>query len=57
MGLTVEGPTIEKLVEEVEQAMMKGTTDLQVLKMEFNELQGKISMLAKWLEGESPNLC
>ena len=42
MGLVVEGPTIDKLVEEVQQATMQGTIDLQPLKIEFNSLQAKI---------------
>jgi len=39
MGLIVEGPTTENLVEEVQQEATQGTTDLQVLNLEFHELK------------------
>ena len=42
MGLAVEDPTTENLVNEVQKAMVHGTGDLQVLKMEFCELQANI---------------
>ncbi|MCY6488057.1 hypothetical protein, partial [Actinobacillus pleuropneumoniae] len=38
MGLAVEGPNTNKLVEEVQQDVVQGTTDFPVLKMEFHEL-------------------
>ena len=40
----VEGPTTDKLVEEVQYATAQGTANLQVLKMEFCELQDNIAM-------------
>ena len=57
MVLAVEGPTTEKLVEELQQATMQGIADLQVLKVAFSELQANIIVLAEWLKGDSPNLC
>lgn len=42
MGLALEGTNIEKLVKEVCQFIMKGTKDLQALKIEFSGLQEKI---------------
>ena len=47
MGLMVEGPTTKTLIEEVQHATMQGTSDLQVLKMEFCELQDKIAESTK----------
>jgi len=44
MGLVVEGPTTEKLVEEVRQATTQGTINLQVLKIESSEIQAKIEV-------------
>jgi len=42
MGLVVEGPTTDKLVEEVHLAVLQGTTYLQALKTKFSGLQEKI---------------
>lgn len=42
MGIAFEGPTIEKLVEEVRQARVQGTKDIQALKIEFSGLQEKV---------------
>jgi len=47
MVLAVEGPTTEKLVEELQQATMQGIADLQVLKVAFSELQANIIVLAE----------
>lgn len=47
MGLVVEGPTTEKLVEEVQQAATQGTMGLQVLKPKFSELREKFDALVE----------
>jgi len=40
----MEGPTIENLVEEVQQVVLQGSTDIVVLRMEFSDLHNKIEV-------------
>lgn len=42
MRLTMEGPTIEKLVEEVQHVVVHSTTELEVLKLELSDLHNKV---------------
>lgn len=42
MHLVMEGPTTEKLIEEVQQVMVQDSTDIAMLNMEFNDLCNKV---------------
>lgn len=55
--LGVEGPTTEKLVQEVQKLVGQSTTKLTALTKALNEHCEKVEQRAKWLEGESCSLC
>lgn len=57
MCLVVEGPTTDKLMEEMQQAAIESTADIETLQVELGGLYNKIEAPAKWHDSESPYLC
>lgn len=47
MRLVMEGPNIEKLVEEVQKVVVQGFANIEVLKVEFINLQSKVDAPAE----------
>ena len=47
MRLAAEGPTIEKLVEEVKQAATQSVTEVAVVQVELGDLHSKITAPAE----------